>query len=214
MGNKRPIFTFNQAALLAETDTLDGDYKEVFNVQVNTGLGVEPFLEAFEFYRILSWTVTIIPFLTNNVANAMGKSIIDVGEIMSVIDYNGGSIPPGSAEMKSWEGVRITRGNRIHRRHIKPAIQRYLYDGGIADVFGFEPAWRRWVRTVDGTVPHYGLAVFIQTSTTSTSLQYRIEGKFTVQFMKRKDPDAANDPLAPTGVPLGMPKTETDNPDY
>lgn len=200
-----PMFWFNQPAVEIETSAVDGDYAGFLTVAANTGAGIAPFLEAFDFYRILKWTVRITPYFTMNPARVTEQ--LDIGEIISYKEYNGGPTPGSALVAKGHGGCKITRGNREHFRTLRPAIQRILYDNEPVNPAAYEPAWGKWIRTSDQHCPHYGLGFFISSVNDMVVLKYRLQGKFLCQFMKRKSDLAVDDDTDPpqTDLPGAIP---------
>lgn len=198
----RPTFWFNQASVIINTNIVPpatGDYTAFINLSCDTLLGSTPFFEAFDFFRVLKWQVSLTPLTTQAVITpSSANPIIDMGEIITYIDYNGGSPPTGPDVAKAYANNKITRGNRIHRRSFTPACLDIVFRSGTA--FSYEPRWRKWLRTLDRTTPFYGMGIFFNTQNTTFQTRARMQGRALIQFYKRKNPLVAEPDEPPIGI--------------
>lgn len=209
----RPIHWFHQSATYVNVNPLS-TYVPALALALASGLGVTAFYNSYDMYRILKWTVSIIPAF-NSVPSVLQTtpvvfSFTDTTEIASAIDYNDNTPPTSYNGVKTRDGVKITRGTRKHTRTLVPALQRQLYETDLTT--GYEPAWKKWISTNDPLVPHFGLKIGIDNKG-QVLTSYRIEGKFLVQFRMRKNP-AADDDGAPniTKIPWIADEHQGDDP--
>ena len=120
----------------------------------------------------------VIPFLT--AAAGVTNTPNPVYPMLLIkTDHNDAATGETWATMKESERSRLVQlkpGSKISHV-LKPAIQIEAYKTALAS--GYAPKWGQQLRTIDDTVPHYGLKIQVQTVGTSAAIDL---GKINIMY--------------------------------
>lgn len=144
---------------------------------------VASYKDLFDDY-VLNKVVAEIRFdydLTNSDNAAGYQQIVNPIYPMLLIktDHNDAATGETWATMKESERSRLVQlkpGVKISHV-LKPAIQMETYKTALAS--GYAPKWGQQLRTIDDTVPHYGLKIQVQTAAGSAHL---VLGKINIMY--------------------------------
>lgn len=119
--------------------------------------------------------------LTNSDNSAGFQQIINPIYPMLLIrtDHNDAATGYTWADLKQSERSRLVQlkpGKKISHV-LKPAIQMQTYKTTTAT--GYSPKWGQQLRTIDDTVPHYGLQIQVQTAAGNSSI---VLGKINIMY--------------------------------
>lgn len=113
------------------------------------------FTNLFDRYRILGVKVLFIPHWSNVDANPVSTMPLVNPDFYTVTDYTEDGVPTSLNELYEDTSFRVTRGGKIHKRYLKPAVLSQEFESTIATAYS--PKWKQWITTDDPATPHYCL---------------------------------------------------------
>lgn len=140
----------------------------------------------YDQYQISGIAVSYVPTFTNaselDVANHPSGTILP--NIRSVIDYNDATPFANENALLQSNGIKWTRGNRIHRRYFKPRVAAPVYATALSFGYGAPSGRQPWLNTGDYNVPHYCLKVYIDAVAggVATAWMYRVYVTYYFKF--------------------------------
>jgi hypothetical protein len=154
-------FSSNGTGTFPDTPSIDGttDYNNYFTFQLSdlnkkTASYTDSLTAMYDYYRINKVVVKLIPRFTD--ANLTGSTDRAVPQVYSVIDYDGGSSTLTQDQLLQHQTVRITRGQKSHKRVFTPAILNSV-DNATNGV----PKWKQWLDMQNINTEHNGLYLYI-----------------------------------------------------
>lgn len=116
------------------------------------------YTDLFEFYRIDKVVVTFRYKQVNNATEASGRAQNEVNPLLYFkVDHDeitAQTVPQMKESSKTREH-QFSNDKPNFSITLKPAIQAEAYKTALTSAY--TPKWGQWLRTVDDTVPHYGL---------------------------------------------------------
>lgn len=148
----------------------------------------------YEQYRIVGIKFELLP--RENVNTATSTQALDHADIVTVIDSTEvslpGATPPTYSSLINYGNVKRTMSNRRHVRYFRPAVLVPSYISGTIGgtttpmTFGVMPRYRQWIDTGEPNVPHLGLIVGYNATTTQVAINMSTWVTYYVQFKERK----------------------------
>lgn len=109
------------------------------------------FTNLYDQYQIKGAQVTLIPKFNVN-------TIVDiVPPTWSTLDYDG-SFPTTDTQMLQYQNLHTVRGQRNHKRYLKPALLQQAYQGLTT---AYAPKKNVWIDCSNDAVPHYGVTFML-----------------------------------------------------
>lgn len=147
-------------------NNMSSEVKTGLNFRLTDLPNVSEFVNLFDSYKITKIDVIIKPTWTETTVPLSGSAPI-IPRIVTAIDYNDSTAPTSMDELREYGTCKITDGFKAHRRTIYPKIRGNAYEsaGGV----GYLTMKPQYIDTDDSTVVHYGLKIFMENGTVSTS---------------------------------------------
>lgn len=140
------------------------------------------FTALYDQYQIKGVKVEIIPKFTQmdgltGSSPGVPASSMQLPNIASVLDYDGIGTFNTMDVLCEYQNLKMTRGNRVHKRYFKPAVQSAVYQG-LAST-GYNPKKNVWLDCNNASVPHYGLYGLVTVSDTDTNIRIDCDARIT-----------------------------------
>lgn len=143
------------------------------------------FIALYDEYRIRGVTVECIPTFTSTELNVAYSGTIAQSSIYSALDFNGGTAPTNLNALGQQNGTRHTRGNRTHRRYLRPRPLTQLYQSALSTAYTSKSSG--WISCGYPSVPHYGLNFLVeQLAAAGASWAYRFTYTYYLEFRGTK----------------------------
>lgn len=136
------------------------------------------FTSLYDQYKINCVKLTFLPQMNTSVSIGTINNPNASARFFSAIDYNDGSTPTSSDDIRQYQSCKVTPILRIHKRVIfKPKI---------LDTNGFSIA--PWMSTATPSANYFGLKYAIEAmdSTSTLSMTYTVEAVFYMSFKQVK----------------------------
>lgn len=145
------------------------------------------FTTLFDSYRIMAVKFTMIPTFTYveaNTAAPVGAGSLNEScpQIYTVIDRDDVTALSTVTDYMQYDTYKMHRGNKVITRYIKwPRIQLAGNVNG-ASALGFQGRPKQWLDCNSNNIPHFGIKVGIDSSSTAGYYVYRVYCKYYLQF--------------------------------
>lgn len=135
------------------------------------------FTALYDEYRINAVKISFIPQQTQSVSIGSINNPSNV-RFFSAIDYNDAGLPTSVDDLRQYQTAKYTSIFRTHKR--------YIYKPKIVD--NSSTVRTAWIATTSPATLHYGLKIAVEPmlSSTTTSLDFRVECKFYMSFRQVK----------------------------
>lgn len=147
---KRSIFIPTAYQTSVTGDTF-GSYMFALNNLPN----FSEFTTLFDQYKILGGKWTLIPKSTEANVGSGAVASSEFNSIMSVLDFDDNNPPSSINDLVQYQSYRVTRGNKVHSRYLKPCAVQAFYNSPISTAYG--PKRNVWIDINNAGVPHYGI---------------------------------------------------------
>lgn len=183
--SRQPVHSFVRRDYV-ETITASNiaDTFKVYTFSLNKLPNYTEFTNLFDQYRICAVKLTIIPGVTESSLEGASTSSYPLPEVRSIIDYTEDAAPLDFDEMYQYANCKMTRGNKMHTRYIKPAVLTSAFEGVAATAY--IPKWKQWLTTDDSATPHYSIKVGINAVKTANTCYFRVYAKYYLQMKNIK----------------------------
>lgn len=167
-GVAQPVQKFKRSVYLKAAYTSSTLADSNFGKQfvLNDVPNVGEFTSLYDQYRILAVKVKLIPRASEA---DVSQQLPNIG---SVIDYDDQTALTAINDYTQYQNFKMTRGNKIHSRYIKPRIAAEVFGGGVTT--GFMPT-KGWLDVAYPAVPHYGMKIYIQQTAVAQSYDALID---------------------------------------
>lgn len=149
-----------------------------YNFSLNDLPNYTEFTALYDMYKINAVKISFIPQMTQNISLGAINNAYASTRFLSAIDYNDGSAPSSSDDIREYQSCKITPILRTHTRFIrKPKI---LDSSG----YSISP----WLSTASPAVDYFGLKVAVEpmNSTSTETMTYTVECKYYLAFKNVK----------------------------
>jgi len=168
---RRMVHTFERSATtttITATAPTSGPYGLEFTLAQLPNY--TEFTNMFDQYRIKMVKLTYFP------------SVANTGSIFHAIDYDDSSTPT-LAILEENDTLGINQSNQSWSRVIKPSVDIQVYPGVVGT--GYETRQGVWLDSANGSIPHYGLKIFVAAPATGTvsgnlHISYIVQGRRSV----------------------------------
>lgn len=135
------------------------------------------FTSLYDQYQIKGIKITLYPKFSEvagvgeqTVGGISGYGSLNLmGQIASVIDYDGISTTPSMNDLVQYQNLRITRGHQTHHRYFKPAVASSVFKNTSALTSAYGMVKNKWLDCSNADVTHYGLYGIVDLSNLSPS---------------------------------------------
>ena len=145
-----------------------------FNFSLSDLPNYTEFTSLYDMYKLNAVKVTFIPYQTVSNSVATINNADNTARFFSAIDYNDGTAPITTDNLREYQTAKFTRLLKTHKR--------FIYKPKILDTNGF--AISPWMSTSTPTANYYGLKVGVEP--TGSAMHYSIECKYYVSFKNVK----------------------------
>lgn len=143
-------------------------------LQLNAFATSANMVSAYDEYAIVNWRVTLYPAQSMSVAlpKTGGVLLGNLAVYGLAIDLNGGASTPSSiADILAYDGAKTTTVNRrLSTGWFTPKPSTLMYNG-MTPAFGVPEGadGLNWLRSVDDTAGHYGVLIYVEPSSFTTT---------------------------------------------
>lgn len=148
-------------------------------------------LSTYDEYAIVNWKVTFVPAQTESLALAItGGTLLGNLPVYGLsIDTNGGVATPSAiGDILIYDNAKTSVVTRqLTTGWFQPKPAALIYDGMTSDYMAPEGAdGLNWIRSVDSTAAHYGVLVYVEpssfTTTAVTASGFNVKQELIVAF--------------------------------
>lgn len=181
------LFSFKRKALVdTVTVTNLSDVLKAYTFSLDKLPSYTEFTNLFDRYRICGVLVEFMPSVDSfEVGPGVSMTAFSLPQVRTIIDHTEDGAPLNFNDMYQYSKCKLTQGNRVHKRYLKPAVLTSAFESTVATAY--IPKWKQWLTTDDPATPHYGLKVGINAlpSSSSGSMYYRV---YATYYFQCKDP--------------------------
>lgn len=149
-----------------------------FNFSLDDLPNVTEFTSLYDMYKINCVKITFIPQMNTSVSIGSINNPNASARFFSAIDYNDGTAPTSVDDLRQYQSAKYTPILRQHKRVIfKPKILD-------SSNYSVSP----WLSTASPSSNYFGLKVAVEAmdSTSTLSMQYKVECKYYMSFKQVK----------------------------
>lgn len=148
----------------------DGSYRWNYSFSLNDMPGFTEFQALYDQYKIKAVKVSLFPkFSQSEGPDATMLNSNNLPQVMSILDYDSLATPWLISDLVQYQNLKVSRGNRVHTRYLKPRNLIQMYNG-IAST-GYAVSRSMWLDTSNSSIPHYGLYGIVDTSQVGTGVR-------------------------------------------
>jgi len=157
----KPIHHFKRMRKLTSRSVTGASpisYKQVFalnDLDVGAGSYTDGLKAMYDFYRINCVVLKIVPRFNVNQQNIAN---LQIPNIVTVRDYNGEAVT-SEDQLLQYSGAKISRGHKIIKIKIVPAVETAVDIAGSQKQHKFKP----WLSTADPGTVHNSILVYAET---------------------------------------------------
>lgn len=160
------VYHFKRTVKLTNIPSNTAGVLSGFSFAFNQLPNVAEFTNLFDCYRINKIVFKLVPTASDD---PIGGSYI-IPQTHTVLDYNDAAAPASLAALYEYQNWRMKRGTYIHTRAFVPAtLDATTTSGAIA---GTNPKYKQWLNCANADVPHFGLKLGIDPSTTNGDINW------------------------------------------
>lgn len=181
---RNPTYNFKRKAYV-ETISVGygaGNILGAYTFALNKLPNYTEFTALFDRYRICGVLVEFMPAV-DSFSTEAGVSMTNFAlpQVRTIIDHTEDGVPTDFNEMYQYKNCKMTQGNRIHKRFLKPAVLTSAFESTIATAY--IPKWKQWITTDDPATPHYCLKYGINAlpSAAMGTMTYRVYATYYLQ---------------------------------
>lgn len=162
---KRTTYTTNWIV----NDTINNTFKNLSFSLADVPNYTE-FTTLYDQYSLRGVAFCLIPKFNVN-------TMVDiVPPVWSILDYDG-TFPTTSTAMLQYQNLHMVRGQKWHKRYLKPRCLGVVYNAGLTNANA--PKKNQFIDTQDINVPHYGATIMLPPGNTGGDSPFAYDLKVT-----------------------------------
>jgi len=184
---RNPTYSFKRKAFVESLAVVygGGDILGAYTFSLSKLPNYTEFTALFDRYRINGVLIEFMPAVDSfSTQPGVSMTAFALPQVRTIIDHTEDGAPANFNEMYQYKNCKMTQGNRIHKRFLKPAVLTSAFETAVSTAY--IPKWKQWITTDDPTTPHYCIKYGINAlpSAAMGTLYYRV---YTTYYFQCKD---------------------------